>query len=344
MYFTAKLSIDPSQATRIEQVTPKNIFGQLVLYLSSGKVTKEEEHETFCAVAILQQFNAVFKNLRIDNIIRLTKDKTDYYFDEEGREGDIAEAFQSFAQKVENTEEDLFQNLYLVLEHETSELFYLIQIRISRKHRVGEYPIEIILNATLNDFSVETWNETTIKELRNKLWWDFDTQEKYDAIIEKSDYTFHQFVEEARTAMQEFIGVDDIVTSISKSIIYPRQAVNKSLVIPFHRAADLEPIFHGYFGVAQKALYAWLWSEVCFERDIKVSKTLIVNDRGGVLVDLEESEKEKISLKSGIDLEHKVLEKNKTKAEVSFSFSNLWDELPNNPRSEYSFLENKRYS
>ena len=92
MYFSATLSIDPSEITRIEAVKPTKAFGKLLHVLTAGLTSKKEEQETFTAVAILQKFNKVFRTMGMNNIVRLSKDEVDFYIDKKGKKDDLKEA------------------------------------------------------------------------------------------------------------------------------------------------------------------------------------------------------------------------------------------------------------
>ena len=72
MYLEGIITIDPSQITEIKKVKPTKAFKKFLHHLTLGGVSDKEERETFTAVAILQQLNATFRSLGINNIIKLT--------------------------------------------------------------------------------------------------------------------------------------------------------------------------------------------------------------------------------------------------------------------------------
>ena len=55
MYFSASLSVDPSQMTHIDKVKPTKAFKKILYYLTAGGLSDKEEVETFTAIAVLQQ-------------------------------------------------------------------------------------------------------------------------------------------------------------------------------------------------------------------------------------------------------------------------------------------------
>jgi len=83
MYLEGIITIDPSQLTQIKKIKPTKAFKKFLHQLTLGAVSDKEERETFTAVAILQQLNASFRNLGINNIIKISHDDIDFYHDKE---------------------------------------------------------------------------------------------------------------------------------------------------------------------------------------------------------------------------------------------------------------------
>ena len=85
MYFSGQLSVDPSQETVIERIKPTKVFRRFLHLMTLGGVSDRQEHETFTAVAVLQQFNMAFRALGISNLVRMARDDLDFYLDSEGK-------------------------------------------------------------------------------------------------------------------------------------------------------------------------------------------------------------------------------------------------------------------
>ena len=100
MYFQGKLTIDPSQLTKIERVKPRKAFKRILHYLTLGGVTEEQEVETFTAISILNQLFVVFINNNIHNIVRLSHDDRDFYLDEKGLTHDLKAALDYYETKI----------------------------------------------------------------------------------------------------------------------------------------------------------------------------------------------------------------------------------------------------
>ncbi len=62
MYFSATLSIDPKQMSQIRR-KPTRGFRRLAELLSGNTLAVMEEHESFTAFSILQDFNRAFRAL-----------------------------------------------------------------------------------------------------------------------------------------------------------------------------------------------------------------------------------------------------------------------------------------
>ncbi|MDQ1265824.1 MAG: hypothetical protein QG635_976, partial [Bacteroidota bacterium] len=155
MYLTGTLEIDPSQITLIKSVKPTKLFGKLLNMLTLGQASEKKEHETFTAVSILQQLNMGIRSVNIINVIRISVDDYDFYLDEKGVEDDLKQAMIELETKIDPLESEIFNNIYLVLEHIDQNLKYLIEINVQRKHKVGEYPIVITVNGMFSDFRMK---------------------------------------------------------------------------------------------------------------------------------------------------------------------------------------------
>jgi hypothetical protein len=141
MYYTANLELHPSQISLIERVKPSHVFGKMLHMLTAGLSSPQEEQQTFCAVTILQQLNRALRDAGVTNIIRLSKDNIDFYFDEHGKKDDLKAAVEHFEYEVDQIEAEVFETLKLVVEHETELLKLLIEIDVRRRHKVGAAPV-----------------------------------------------------------------------------------------------------------------------------------------------------------------------------------------------------------
>ena len=181
MYLRGTLSIDPSQITEIAVKKPTRAFGKMLHFMTMGLVNEKEERETFTALAILQTMNVVLRARGISNIVRLSCDDVDFYLDEEGKTDDLKAALESFETQKKSKAQGVFETLHLVLEHHDDELDYLIAIDIVRVHKVGEYPIQIVVNGIPPEFASE--ENTTAADLEKRMKSVFRSQKNYDKYI-----------------------------------------------------------------------------------------------------------------------------------------------------------------
>lgn len=103
MYFKGTLSIDPSQLTRVEKVSPDSGFKKLLFSITGGQIADKHEVETFKALNILQQIHGSLNALGINNIIRLTHDDIDIYYDKSGEKNDFDFAMDRYEIEIDDS-------------------------------------------------------------------------------------------------------------------------------------------------------------------------------------------------------------------------------------------------
>ena len=294
MYLYASMTIDPQQLTEIARVKPTKGFARLANVLTAGLVNSKEEWETFSAVTILQQINIVLRSLGVDNIIRLAKDETVFFEDTVGIEGDLKKAFEAFTADEKPKDVSLFNRLSLVVQHQTQELGYLIDIRIDRTHQVGKHPIRITINAfpkeLSNITSKENWFEQTERDAEelnaipredcnsNPLQKVFDSQDTYDSFIARYNQTFTSFLDDMEAAFKKHMEIDYVSVTSAIKIIRPKKRVNEPDDVPY--SDDGDPVFRGYRGTNDDFFYAWLWVDHCHSNDIRCHDCIIVDSEG----------------------------------------------------------------
>jgi len=277
MYFNGILEIDPSQITIFKKVKPSKLFAKLKDVLSFGALTEKQEHETFTAVSILQQINMGLRSITVKNVIRLAVDDYDFYLDEKGLDDDLEQAMFEFKAKVDPLESELFDTIFLVLEHEDDFLKYLIEISVTRKHKVGEYPIKINVNGVLKEFKYSVDN-TAQKRIKEKIEEIFNDQKKYDSFIREMKLHFDKFLDELAQAIKKFIRIDDLIKQSNIQIIRTKQKIESPKQIKHGRYA--EPIHYGYYGIDDYFFYTTMWSSLLFQHNLYCANCLIVDSLG----------------------------------------------------------------
>jgi hypothetical protein len=283
MYFSARLSIDPSQLTKIERIEPDQIFGKLLHFLTSGATSKKVEHETFTAVSILQQLNRLFWEMDINNIIRLSHDDIDIYYDKEGKKDDLKDALDTYELTINDAMSHHYQTIHLVLEHEDKNFVYLIEIDINRTHAVGAYPIEIKVNALMKEFRMnEGENEESV---RAKMKTRFADQSVLDQFVQEQHLSFETFMNDLGLRVRKHMKIDDVKIKIDKRIVMPKSKDRRPVSNGRRKnpTREYDPVFDGYYGFTDILLYSFLWSELLHDHHMHVSDVTMIGEDADVL-------------------------------------------------------------
>lgn len=281
MYFKGKLSIDPSQLTQIEKVSPDSGFKKLLFSITGGQIADKREVETFKALNILQQLHGSLNRLGIDNIIRLTHDDIDIYYDQKGESNDFTFAMDKYQIEIDESMSTYFKTLWMVLEHEDDTFKYLFEVSIKRSHRENEYPIEITVSGLLKEFDLQAGQ--TKEDLKAKMQSYFSSQEEYNSFISTKKLAFEQFLESIRFESMKNIRADDIKMDIHARMVIQKDKTQKPQHAPAPRNDGMP---YGYFGFGDLLLYSWLWSEMSYDNNIHLSDMDLVADDGAFISEI----------------------------------------------------------
>jgi hypothetical protein len=281
MFLKGTIAVDPSQETRIDIIQPTKVFGRILHVLTGGASTEKEERETFTAFSILQQLNVSLRSMGINNIVRLAKDKYDFYLDTEGRVDDLKNAMDSYLEKVDSIEFDMFEELLLVLEHKDDQFSYLVEINISRVHKVNEKPIRIGVSAYATDF--ESSGSDAAEKLKTRMKETFKDQVSYDGFIERKRASFATFMSSLEMEIRKFIHCDAIKNDIRLKLIRPKKRVTSKSSIP--TTVETSPSY--YYGFADHLYYSYLWADLCHHNNIHCSSLDIVDENGADVMSID---------------------------------------------------------
>lgn len=280
MYFSAKLSIDPSQLSKIEREAPDQTFRKFLHFITGGASSKKVERETFAAVSTLQQLHRIFREMGIDNIIRLSHDDIDIYFDQEGRENDLQEALDKYDLTINDAMSKHFNTIHMVLEHEDENFVYLIEIDINRTHAVGAHPIVIKVNGLIKDF--RAGKEMDEEHVKAKMKVQFESQETLNRFVSNKNYSFETLVNEMALNVRKYMRVDDVKVEIDKRLVMPKK--KGAQLKPIKRAQyDYDPVFGGYFGFGELMLYGFLWSTLLHDHSMHIDNVTLIGEDAEVL-------------------------------------------------------------
>ena len=276
MFLSADLHIDPSQITVIKRINSANMLYRLYDILTADIAGKTIEQETFTAISILNQIQMGLVKLNVDNVVRINVDNYDYFFDTEGVQHDLYEAFLTLEKQIHPMESQRFNILELVIEHERDGIKYLIGIKVKRKHKVGEYPIEIKINGAFEDL-ILTENED-INSLRLKMMPIFKSQNSYDIYLKEKEVKFQTFVHEFENTLSKFIKVDGIKLDYVNKIVRPKILVEGRREIRENK--NSEPFFQGFAGIYKYMTYTLYWGTCCTNNNIHIKNVTLCDDYG----------------------------------------------------------------
>ncbi|MGD9201918.1 MAG: hypothetical protein PVI26_10165 [Chitinispirillia bacterium] len=278
MYLSSTISVNPSQKTLIERTKPTKVFAKILSAMTAGLSSKKEEVETFTAVSILQELNRAFRSLKIMNIVRLSKDELNFYFDEEGKDDDLQEVMEEFDLELDPIESEFFKTITMVLEHEDEMCKYLIEIDISRQHDVGAFPIILKINGFIKQLGKNG------EDLKNKV---FSSQENYEAFIRRSNSHFEAFSDQISMAIKKVIKCDEIKTENKLNIIRTKERIKDMNAIPYNRnRRDVDPVYYGYYGFNTYFVSALLWTDMLYSHNIYCHDMTMMDSNGQQIMEV----------------------------------------------------------
>ncbi len=284
MYLVCKLELDPSQKTEIKKIKAGSGFSKFLDMLTFGQVGKKIESETFTAVTFIENIYSALNSIGVNNIIRLAVDDYDFYFDDSGKGADMEDAMEKFKIKVDPISSELFDTIYLVMEHDFDNLKLLIEIQLKRKHTVGEYPAIFNINAEIKDFVASS--DKDLDNLKNKISGIFSNQKYYDEFVDRAKKIFDTFVAKLINAIKEFIPIDDLRRETAIQIIRPKTKIkNKNAIIHSKKS---KPVYYGYYGYDDYFLYSWLWGDMMYQHNIYTRNVDIVDEEGNKILHIGE--------------------------------------------------------
>ena len=289
MYFSGKLEIDPSKMTVIQKVKPNDTFKKIIHSITFGKAASDkEEHETFNALGIGQQLYAALLDKGINDIVRINMNGHDFYFDKRGEKNDLDKAMLEFETSVDPLEAGIFKNLLFVAEHDENKLKYLIEIKVDRTHKIGEYPIQIVMNGLISDLQMKAHESK--EDLERRMGAVFATRESYDNYVRTMRSQFDSFVNDMDMSLRKFIQADDIRNSTKAKLIRAKEKVNSmDKIRTYEDRLDMDPVFHGYFAMNTFFMYSFMWSSMAYANNVHINNVDIIDETGADVMSVGEN-------------------------------------------------------
>lgn len=285
MYFIGTLEIDPSQDTKIKPIKKPGFLSNFINAVSFGQLSPKQELETFNATSILQQIYDGFASIGINNVVRLSLDNYDFYLDETGQENDLEKALFTFTSRVDPIESELFETIYLVLEHRENNLNFLIEVDVRRKHKIGEYPIFIDLNCVFDDFNLSHYSDE--KDLFQKLLSKFNDQTVFDKFYQDNNINFNYFLDKIENAVKKFIPVDNIIKKTKRVLVRPNQQISRLNQVKHLKSS--QPIHYGFHGFDKSSFYIYLWSDIMYQNNLYCNDFFITDELGNEILSIGEN-------------------------------------------------------
>jgi hypothetical protein len=277
MYFSGAIEIDPSQITKIDIVKPTKFFKKIMHTITLGKTGDKVEKETFTAMAVLNQLYNALKDAGINNIIRLSLNNHDFYLDNEGKADDLDEAMFEINTAIDPLESEVFDNVIMVLEHDENNQKYLAEIKITKEHKVGEYPIKVIVNGLISDLKAKP--DETKEQLKQRMDKIFQSQNEYNIFVDSHNSMFKTFLDNLALSVKKFLPSDDIKIETNTKIIRPKEKVSDRSVIRKNQHSS-SPVYHGYHGYDDFFFYSFLWASALHSHNIYIHNADIVDPEG----------------------------------------------------------------
>lgn len=303
MFYSANIQIDPTQMTQIRSIPNDSLFKNLKNILSFGNKSDKFEQETFTAISIMQEIKNGLNNIGVDNVIKLSVDDFDYYFDNDSVDDDLEFAISNLKYKIDPLSSKLFEKIHLVLEHIDNDFKYYIDIAVYRKHKVNEYPIKINVFGFFSEFNTQKLDKNIadkqnenltenneesnqdvdyLEGLRTKLDLLFANSDYYEGYTKHKQQVFEDFVNKLYFNLGKMIKVDAIRKYIIAGLLRPNSS--KYTINEIKEKELYTDNEYAYKGVFDYTLYLWLWSEYLFKYDIYTYNTLLIDEKGNKII------------------------------------------------------------
>ena len=290
MYLKGSIDIDPSHLTETLRKPTKG-FRRFAEIITNGLLSEKEEHETFTAVAILQEINIALRTLNITDVVRFTKDDQVVYDDHAGEDSDdMAVVFDRLEKQQNGGGKAVFNTLSLLLEHHLPDITLVIEVRVQRTHMVGAYPIQMIVNGLATQFQSD--DEATLEKRLEEAFSEPDSVAEIEANLRKQ---FDDFMDALATAVRQKMKVTDVRWSTQLNILRPRNddtgKRSSEQVSSFSGdsgSSHTDPVFQRFSSGSDAFAYCWLWSTMMHSHGTPVQDATIVDEQGQTLLQVGE--------------------------------------------------------
>lgn len=280
MYLSATMTIDPSHLTQLRRKPTKG-FRRFAELLTGNLLSKQEEHETFTALSIMQEINIALRSVGITDVVKFTKDEQVLYEDQASTNSDdVASAIDTLSRQ-RTPHGEMFSSLSMLLEHHLATIAVIIEIKVFRVHDIGVYPIQI----SVNGLDAELQSVDSPQTLNERLDSVFASQQTYDAYTESKKAEFESFIEQLEQAFRSRMKIDNLHRRVYENVVRPgltpaRAANNPASDRSQDATTAHAPMLQRYHSGSDSLLYLWMWSSFMHSNNVYCHDTTIVNESG----------------------------------------------------------------
>ncbi len=275
MYLSATMTIDPSHLTQLRRKPTKG-FRRFAELMTGNLLSKREEHETFTALSIMQEINIGLRSVGVTDVVKFTKDDQVLYEDQASTNSDDMPVAMETLSRQRTPHGESFSSLSLLLEHHLATIAVIIEIKVSRVHDIGVYPIQI----SVNGLDAELQSAAEPQTLNERLDGVFASQQTYDAYTESKKTEFEAFIEQLEQAFRSRMNIDNLHRRVYTNIVRPGLTPARPIGATADSTTAHAPMLQRYHSGSDSLMYLWMWSSFMHSNNTYCHDATIVSESG----------------------------------------------------------------
>lgn len=269
------MTIDPSHLTQLRRKPTKG-FRRFAELMTGNLISKREEHETFTALSILQEINVSLRSVGVTDVVKFSKDDQVLYDDQSSSQSDDMSVAINTLSNQRTSSGESFSELSLLLEHHLATIAVIIEIKVSRVHEIGVYPIQI----SINGLDAELQAASGGQKLKDQLDDIFSNQQSYDAYTESKKAEFEAFIVQLEEAFRGRMQIDNLHRRIYTNVVRPGLTPARPVGTSADPNGAEAPMLQRYHSSSDPMMYLWMWSSLMHSNNVYCHDTTIVNESG----------------------------------------------------------------
>lgn len=269
------MTIDPSHLTQLRRKPTKG-FRRFAELMTGNLLSKREEHETFTALSIMQEINIGLRSVGVTDVVKFTKDDQVLYEDQASTNSDDMPVAMETLSRQRTPRGESFSSLSLLLEHHLATIAVIIEIKVSRVHDIGVYPIQI----SVNGLDAELQSAAEPQTLNERLDGVFASQQTYDAYTESKKTEFEAFIEQLEQAFRSRMNIDNLHRRVYTNIVRPGLTPARPIGATADSTTAHAPMLQRYHSGSDSLMYLWMWSSFMHSNNTYCHDATIVSESG----------------------------------------------------------------